>query len=345
MKLSLSGIFLLLYCCIGCVHAEEALLNVYTWSGFLPEKVIRQFEQETGIRVNQATYANNEVLYAKLKANPEAGYDIVMPSSYFIKRMVKQGLLQKIDQSKLVNFSHLDPRFLNKEYDLHNDYSIPYLWSAAGIVVNRHYHSPQRLNAWRDLWHPRFKDQLLVLDDTREMFSMALLSLGYDINDRDPEHIKEAFYKLKSLMANIKLFNSEGQRAIYLDEDITIGMGWNGDLYLAALKNPNLTFIYPEEGFVILLDCIAIPAGAKHVQNAYRFINFVLQAEPAKQISLDSGFPSPNLAAQQRLPEAVRNNAVLYPDAVTMDRGQFQTDVGAQSRIYENYFERLKLEH
>ena len=173
---------------------------------------------------------------------------------------------------------------------------------------------------------------------------MALIALGYSVNDQDPEHIKAAFEKLKALMPNIKLFNMDAQRSIYLDEDITIGMGLNGDIFLAKAQNPYLQFIYPQEGFVITLDSIAIPVGAKHVANAHRFIDFVLRPEIAKQITLESGFSTPNLAAKELLPLQIRTDPILYPDVETLKKGQFHAGVGEATPLYERYFERLKLE-
>jgi len=326
------------------VKAEEKILNIYTWADYLPQSVIQQFEKKTGIHVNHSTYINNEVLYAKIKANPDAGYDIIMPSAYFVNRMKNQELIQKIDKSKLVNFKNINPIFLHREYDLNNEYSIPYLWTATGIVINKKYHPSHQITSWENFWHPQYKDQLLILNDAREVFSVALMTLGFSVNEVLPERLKESFKKLKVLMRNIKLFNTEIQRAIYLDEDVTMGMGWNGDAYLVAEQNPNLYFVYPKEGFIIALDCITIPKGAKHVEYAHQFIDFVLQAAVAQDIALKSGFSTANLAAMRLLPEKVRLNPILYPDAQTLERAQFLIDVGGAAKIYEKYFELLKLE-
>lgn len=336
-------LFLLLNLINNTAYSEAKIVNVYTWSGYLPEQVIQSFEQQTGIRVNHSTFLNNEVLYAKLKANPDAGYDVIMPSSYFVARMIKQNLIQKIDKTKLTNFKNLNPIFLNKEYDKNNQYSIPYLYSATGIAINKKYHAEFNSDlSWKDLWDPRYKDQLLILDDTREIFAVALMKLGYSVNDTDPSHIKNAFEQLKILMNNVKLFNAEAQRSIYLDEDITIGMGWNADIYLAKQENPNLTLIYPKEGFLIALDCLAIPANATHVGYAHQFINFILQATIAKDIALLSGFPTSNLAGMNLLPEQIKNNLLLYPNKDTMQTAQILNDIGDTALIYEKYFELLK---
>jgi len=339
------ALFLILSISSTLVQAEEPILNVYTWSGYLPESVIHQFQQETGIRVNHSTYASNEALYSKLKANPDIGYDIIIPSADFVSRMIKQDLLQPLDKTKLHYLKNLNPTFLNKACDPGNLYSLPYLWNAYGIAVNQKYHNPKTITSWNDLWQSKYKEQLLAIDDTRIFFSMGLVSLGYSENETNPKKLNEVFLKLKDLMNNIKVFNLDAQKSIYIDEDITLGMALNGDIYLAQIENPNLQFIFPKEGFVIALDSLAIPKGAKHSDNAHRFIDFVLQAEVSKQISLETGFSTPNRAAELAMPDNIRNNPFLYPTKEIMKRGKFEIDVGEAARLYEHYFERLKMEH
>jgi len=344
MRYARLGIALFLSLQSLLVCANDKVLNIYSWASYIPESVVREFEIETGIRVNHSTYPSNEVLYAKLKANPNAGYDIIVPSTYFISRMLKQDLLQAIDHKKIPNFRHINPAFLHKNYDPKNDYSVPFLWNATGIVVNRKFHPSERITTWQDLWSPLYTDQLLILDDTREAFSAALLSLGYSVNEKKPEFIEKAYQQLKKLKNNIKLFNLDTQRSIYLDEDISLGMAWNGDVFLASLENKNLAFIFPKEGFIIALDSLAIPKNAKHVEYAHQFIDFLLRPAIARKISLETGFSTSNLSALKLLPLNVQQSPVLYPDAVTLERGYILEDVGEAAKLYEQYFERLKLE-
>lgn len=325
------------------VYAEEKVINVFNWSGYMPDSVLAQFQAETGIKVNYSTYDNNETLYAKLKANPQAGYDIIVPSTYFIDRMRSQNMLQPIDKSKLSNFKNLNPELLNKSFDPDNRYSIPFLWSATAMVINTKYWPKGSIKRWSDLWQSKYKDQLLLIDDTREVFSMALLALGYSPNATDKEHIKLAYEKLKQLTPNIKIFNAEGAKSIYIDEDATIGMGWSGDIYLAQQENPSIEYVYPEDGFIIALDSIAIPVNAKHVENAYKFINFILRADIAKTISMETGFATANIEAVKLMPKEVREDPVIYPNQEIMAKGQFQTDAGASSALYERYFQLLKI--
>jgi spermidine/putrescine transport system substrate-binding protein len=132
-------------------------------------------------------------------------------------------------------------------------------------------------------------------------------------------------------------------RSIYIDEDITLGMGWSGDMYLAQNENPDLAFTYPSEGFVVLLDCLAIPKKSQNVDNAHKFIDFLSRPEIAKQIAVETGFATTNQKAISLLPEAMRQSPILYPDKETMKRGRLQLDVGDAAPLYEYYFERLKL--
>ncbi len=328
------------------LFAAEKILNVYTWSGVIPEFAIQQFEKETGIKVNFSTYDSNEIMYAKLKASKTPAYDIIEPSSYYIDRMRRQDMLEKLDKSKLPLFKNLESSFLNKAYDPHNNYSVPFIWGITGIFVNNYYFpsAANSISKWSDLWDEKYQNQLMLLDDSREVFSMALLALGYPANDNNPEHIKAAYLKLKELMPNIKVFKSDGVITILIDEDANIGMAWNGELIKAKKENPNLSFIFPKDGFVIWVDNFAIPKNAPHQENAYKFLNFMLRADIAKAVSLSNDFPTPNRAAKNLLPPEVRNNPLAYPSAEILQRGEFQTDVSeAALALYEKYWEKLKM--
>src|SRR5688572_5086637 len=159
------------------LYSEENILNLYTWGGLIPESIIRQFEKETGIKVNASTYDSNETLYAKLRTNRHAGYDVIQPSNYYVDRMRKQNMLQKLDKKLLPHFKNLNPRFLNLPYDPDNLYSLPFVWATTGLFMNRAIIT-SRIKRFQDLWNPRFRNQVLLLNDVREVFSMGLKVLG-----------------------------------------------------------------------------------------------------------------------------------------------------------------------
>lgn len=324
-------------------HANN-VLNIYAWSGEIPDTLIRQFEKETNIKVNFSTYENNEILYAKIRAAKSAGYDIIMPSSYYVDRMTRENMLLKLDKTKIPNWHHLDPQFLHPAYDKESNYSVPYLWGVTGIFYNMDYFKGSSIKKWDDLWESRFKNTLLLLDDTREVFSMALLTLGYSANDKNKDHIKAAFEKLKLLMPNVKVFSSDTVVSIIVDEDATLGMVWNGDAYKASHENKNVNFVFPEEGFIIWVDNLAIPTHAPHKDAAYAFINFLLRPEIAKEIALRTNYPITNLSGKKLLPQAIQNNPIIYPPPSVLKHGQFQTDVGDETlALYEKYWEELKM--
>ncbi len=326
------------------LFAAENIVNVYTWSGVIPDFAIKQFEKETGIKVNFSTYDSNEIMYGKLRAGKNPGYDVVEPSSYYIDRMRRQDMLEKLDKTELPNFKNLNPAFLNQAYDPKNNYSIPFIWGITGIFVNKNYISANYPSSWSELWDEKYLNQLVLLDDPREVFSIALRILGYSVNDDNPEHIKQAFLLLKKLIPNVKIF-SNASISILVDEDASVGMAWNGDLFKAKKENSQLEFIYPKDGFVIWVDNFAIPKDAPHRENAYKFLNFILRADVAKAIALDNNFATANLAAQKLLPNNIKNNPTIYPSlAKILRRGEFQTDVGDKAlALYEKYWEQLKM--
>jgi spermidine/putrescine transport system substrate-binding protein len=156
-----------------CACCEQNILNIYAWGNYIPGEIIAQFTKETGIKVNLAEYDNNETMFAKLQASGRsAEYDLVVPSTYYVERMNKCKMLQPIDKTKLSNLIHLNKLLLNQPFDPHNKYSIPYLWGSVGIIINTEYIAKNSLTKWQDFWNKQYKNQLMILDDMRDVFSM-----------------------------------------------------------------------------------------------------------------------------------------------------------------------------
>lgn len=318
-------------------------LNIYITGAEIPLKLIADFQKETGIRVNVSTYDNNETMYAKLRASKKNRYDILLPSSYYVERLKKYGMLTKIDPSRLQNFANIDPNFANNPFDPNNEYHIPLVWGTTGLFYNQHWvqHPPI---TWHDLWHKRWAKQLLLLDDVRDVFSISLMSLGYDPNDTNLEHIREAYEHLLSLVPNIKLFANDTIQSVMIDEDVYLGSTWSGSAYKAQTENRAIQYVYPRDGFVIWVDCIAIPKNAPHLQEAYQFIDYLLRAESGVRILSESGFAVANQASQKQLAPPLQHNLSIFPDQATLARGHFQRDVGKSVlEVLNGYWEKLKL--
>lgn len=336
-------LLLLLFIC-GPLFANDKVVNVFVWADYIPQQVIQLFEQQTGIKVNLSEFDSNEDLYAKLKADPHSGYDVIVPSSYYIQRMVKAGMLRKINHQALTNAHYLNPLLLNKSFDPGNQYSFPYLWGSTGIVVDKRYWNPNTIHRWSDLWQPRFKNQLLMYNDPREVFAMAFIVLGRSINERDPHYIKQAYEKLRQLQPNVRIYSTDAATNVLADDDVTVGMAETGDVIRARLANSHLAFIYPQDGFAVWEDCVAIPRYAPHYQNALKFINFLMRPKIGVMISMVQGYSSPNLKTRQLLPKRMRDDPLMYPSQQVLKRSQMEDDIGPARTLYMHYWELLKLQ-
>lgn len=318
------------------------VLYFYNWTEYVPPGLLEQFTKETGIKVIYSTYESNESMYTKLKTYKEGAYDLVVPSTYFIAKMSKEGMLQKIDKSKLSNFDNLDPSLLHKDFDPQNDYSVPYIWGATAIGINNSEIDPASITSWADLWKPQYKDSLLLTDDAREVFQMALLKLGYSGNTKDPKQIEEAYHELQKLMPNVLAFNSDNPANPFMEGEIDVGMLWNGSAFVAREAGASIETIWPKEGGIFWMDSLAIPANAKNTEGAHKLINFLLRPEIAAQVAESIGYPTPNKKAKAMLPQELQQDQSLYPDQSIIEQGEWQDDVGDANILYENYFQQLK---
>ncbi|MET0090699.1 MAG: extracellular solute-binding protein [Candidatus Thiodiazotropha sp.] len=326
----------------GAVQAGGKVV-VYNWAEYIPEGVVDAFTEETGIEVQYATFENNETMYAKLQLQKGKGYDVVVPSTYLVSKMRDEGLLQPIDQTKLSNYKHLDPDMLDKPYDPGNQYSIPYLWGSTGIGVNAAAIDPATITRWSDLWDPKWKGQLLLTDDVREVFHMALKVLGYSTNTQNAEEIRKAYEKLTELMPNVLVFNADAPREPFLAGDVNLGMIWSGEVSMAQEEMEDLVYVYPKEGAAFWIDSFVIPAGAENVDNAHKFIDYMLRPEIAKLTVEEIGYATPNLTARGMLDESIANDPVIFPSAKIIRAGEFQKDIGEQATTLMNgYWEKLK---
>ena len=324
--------------------AANKTLNLYLWANEVPASLIKKFENETGIKVNISSYDSNEILYTKLKTAKNLGFDIVSPSTYFVQKMQENNLLLKFNKQKIPNWKNLANDFLNQAYDPNNDYSMPLIWGATGIFVNKRYIEPTTVTHWQNLWEPRFNDRLLLLDDMREVFAMALIKCGYSANDENPAHIRQAYHALKALRPNIKVYNSTAMITLVADEDVTVGMAWNGDVSRTRRDNTNVIFQYPEDGFVLWVDSLVIPKTAPHPDAAYAFINFLLEPENSAEVITKGLFPVPNKHVQALLPANLSKNPALFPPQSVLKRGEILTSLApATIQLMEKYWELLRI--
>ncbi|WP_159084546.1 ABC transporter substrate-binding protein [Dongshaea marina] len=273
--------------------AESKVLTIYNWADYIPQSVYQEFTKETGIEVHVSTFDSNEALFSKLKllqkSDAKESFDLIGPSTYYVQRMAAQGMLHKLDHAKIPNLKNLESQVLNRPYDPGNQYCVPYVFGSTAIGLNPEILPDTHIDSWKQLWDPKWQGQLLLTDDPREVFQMALMVLGLNPNSQDPAEIKQAYEYLKKLMPNVLLFNADTPRMPYLSGDVGLGMLWSDSAFKALKDMPDLKYIYPKEGAIFWSDTLAIPKNAKHVDAAYKFINFILRPDIAAKILHDLG--------------------------------------------------------
>ena len=323
------------------------VVNVYNWTEYISDSVLKAFTAETGIEVVYSTFDSNEAMYAKLKLMRNSGdYDVIFPGTDFVDKMRKENMLEVLDHNKISNFKLLNKTLLNAEFDPENKYSVPYLWGSSGIAVNTKRIDLSSINSWDDLWLPQYKGRVMLMNDLRDVFSMSLLTLGYPTSTQDPNHIKAAYEKLATLMPNVRTFNSDAPRMPFMEGETYLGLAWNGEVIMAQDQGmPELDFVYPKEGVIMWMDNMAIPKNAKNLENAYTFIDFLMRPENSAIISEEIGYGSPSDAARALMPPKMANNETIYPPADKMGHALFRRDVGDKTMaLYQKYWDRLKVD-
>lgn len=323
-------------------------LNLFVWTEYIPQDHIECFELIYGVKVNRDEYSANEEMYAKLSAGG-SNYDLVQPTDYIVSLMIRQGLLQELDQTKLAPaMAAFDPNYLNFSFDPGNKYTIPYQAGTDAIVVNTDKVTDVP-KSWADLWKPEYAGRMVFLDDSRATIGMVLLTLGYDVNTTDPAQLDQAKAKLAELVPNVKLFDSDSPKSALIAGDADLGMTWTGEAFLAQQENPAIQYVYPTEGAILWQDNYAMPKGAPHADLAYAWINYTMQGNMFWMMLRDFPYTNPNKAAldyaksnQTEIYEAYFNSPVTNTPAEAIANGHRIDDVGDALPLYDRIWTEVK---
>ncbi|HUH99011.1 MAG TPA: spermidine/putrescine ABC transporter substrate-binding protein [Anaerolineales bacterium] len=325
----------------------STVLNLYGWSDYIPQQLLDDFTAKYGITVNYDTYSSNEEMLAKLQAGA-SGYDVVIPSDYTVAIMLKQDMLEPLDMSQIPNFANVDKRFTNQYYDPGNKYTVPYQWGTTALAYDKT-KMPFEPKSWSDLWDPRLKGRLVVLDDEREVMGMALQTLGFDKNSTDPQQLQQAEQKLIDLKQNILLFNSDDPETSLITGEAWAGLVYNGNASLAYQQDPDIVYICPTEGCGLWFDNLAVPKGAPHADAAMAFLNFVLDPQESVLITKEFPYSNPNTAALDYLKtsdpttyDAYMAFAGTNPSADFLAHAVSVKDVGDATTLYDQLWTDFK---
>lgn len=327
------GTFILLILLVGCRSQNENTLNVYNWGEYIDKEVLSDFKKETGITVKYDNFVTNEDLYVKLK-RAGSSFDLIVPSEYMIEKMAKEDLLLKIDKEKLENISNINPKIQSMADQRVDGYSVPYFWGTLGIVYNKNL-VDEPVDSWDILWDEKYSGSIIMLDSSRDSIGIALKKLGYSLNSTDIKELKEAENLLIKQKPIVMAYLVDETKSYMVSEEAALGVMYSGDAYDAILENENLAYVIPKEGSNLWVDSMAIPKNAKNVENAYKFIDFILNPEVGAQISDWVGYSTPNKEAEKLLPEEMKDSEVAFPDLEEYDLEIF-FDPGKDIVLYDS---------
>lgn len=315
-------------------------LNIFNWSEYIPQSVIDKFEEEYNIKVNYSTFSSNEEMLAKLQAG-STNYDLVVASDYMVETLIKQGILQEINQNNIPNIKYMDPSVMNLDFDPGNKYSIPYMWGDAAIAVDTS-KVDFEIKGYKDLWNPKLANSIVVLDDQRAIIGMALKKLGYSINETDPKALAEAEQELLALKNNIKAYDSDSPKTLLINGEASVGFVWGAEVSLAMRENKNLICVVPEEGIFIQQDNFVIPKESKNVKAAELFMDFIMRPEISVENSIAYPYANPNMAAWEIMDESILNDIAVYPPQEAVDTGEHLKDIGNKIDAFDKIWSNIK---
>ena len=310
-------------------------LFIYNWTYYTPKSVIEKFEREYNVTVTYDEFPSNEDMYAKIKAGG-TGYDIIFPSGDYVSIMAKQGMLERIDKARLSNLKNIDPQVLRRaKYDPNMEYAVPYYWGASGVAVNTA-KVPQFERSWSIFSRPDLKGRMTMLDDMREVLGDALVSLGYSVNSTKPEEIAAARdLIITKWKPNLVKFDAEAFGKGYANGDFWVVQGYVEAVFAEIADNAQLrrdtVFFIPPEGGPAYIDSMCILKGARNLDLAYKFIDFIHRPEIYAEFADTFGFPATVNVPARKLQK-------VTPHYKTEDllNTELKDDVGEELSLYQD---------
>ena len=324
----------------SCSKASQTTLRVYTWADYLDADLAAQFEKEHSCKLQIDTFDSNEAMYAKLAAGA-TGYDVLVPSSYMVKTLVRENRLLALDHAKLPNLKHVDPAYLKRALDSGMVHSVPYMMAPTCLawlgskVANA-------VPSYSMFDRADLKGRITLLDDMREVLGAALRSLGFSLNSTDPAQLTQARDVAIRWKKNIAKFDNEQYKSGIASGEFHLVQGYAGDLQQVADENEDIVIKLPTEGTAFSCDDLCIPKDAKSVDLAHRFINFVTHPENAAKNMEFIAYRAPNQDAYKLLSEDFRGNEALFPSDEVFAKCEPIDDLGDALALWSKTWDEVK---
>jgi putrescine transport system substrate-binding protein len=318
-------------------RAQERVVNFYNWSNYMAPGVLEDFTKETGIKVVYDTFDANETLETRLLAG-KSGYDVVVPTAYFLQRQVSANIFQKLDKSKLPNLANAWSEVTQRLaiYDHDNSFGANYMWGTTGIgysikAVQKILGSDAKIDSWDIVFKPKnlakFKDcGIHMLDSADDILPAALSYLGLDPNSTKQADLEKAADLVGKIRPYVRKFHSSEYLSALATGEICFVVGWSGDIMQArsraeeAKSDVEVGYAIPKEGAQMFFDNLAIPADAKNIAEAYELINYLYRPEVAAKNSDFLSYANGNLASQKLVDPKILNDKNIYPDEATLKK-------------------------
>ena len=285
-------------------------LNLFTWDGMFPQEILDGFEKETGVRIRYSNFDYDEDMLAKLAEAKGGDYDLVIADDYIIELAIKEGLVQKLDTSRLSNYDNLNPAFMSQFYDPENEYTVPF---GAGIVLLMY--DPAltdvEITGYEDLWIPALEDNIALTANYRVVNGIALKLMGESYNTEDLEVIRAAGKKMLELAPNVRVINDNNTQDLLISGEVAVAFLYTSQVSAALSARPDLKVVYPEEGLGFGIMAGFIPSQAPNADAAYAFLDYINRPENAAACFEYLGYYCTNKAAEEFISDEMKNMIVL----------------------------------
>lgn len=319
---------------------KERVVNVFTWTYYIPDEVVAAFEDASGIRVNYTPFSDNESMLSRVQSTP-GQFDLIACSDYIIDIMRGSDLLAPLDRDALTNWSNIDPGCQSQYYDPDNEYTVPYTVTVPLIVYDTDAVS-EPITGYADLWRDEFRGNLVLIDDMRNVIGMAEKKLGLSLNETDPEKLDQVRAELNTLKDNVVVFNADTPHNALIGGDAVAGLMFGSQIVAAQEEISTLEVVYPEEGLAFGLDCLVVPRDAPHMDAAQILINYLLDGEVSAWASALINYGSCNTAAAYMSEEFKADKSVNVPSELLASAEMIRPLDGDAERLYDEIWTEFK---
>jgi spermidine/putrescine transport system substrate-binding protein len=323
----------------GATQAQSKQLLLYSWANYVPADLLKRFEVETGVKVTLDVYDSNDTMLAKLQAGG-GGYDIVVPSNSVLATMVKSGLLQKVDATKMSNFKNVLPPHDRPETDRNRDYSVPYLWGSTGFTYDSSKVPGGKLKeSWKEFFEPRpeLAGKIAAMNDQGEMYTAAAHYLSIDTCTESPTDAQRILDLLEKQKPTIKIYSSTGTIGRMAGGEVAMHQQWNGASHRAKEKLPTAVFVFPSEGMNLWGDNFAVPKGAPNVENAKLFMNWMMDPKNIAEATNFSGYNNAIRGSDAYIHAELRSDPAINPPESLKSRFRPVKDCSPKARELRDF--------